>query len=227
MPLPPSDVDRAAALRVFFAHQSVGQNILDGVRAIVAPRRLSWTDAFVGTNGQPSTKLVAFRQMMTAGPGQNAQFALFKFCYVDFTADTDVRTLYANYARTMGEISSRCPNTVIVHFTVPLTTVGSGAKAWVKRMLGRPIRGERENDKRHAYNEMLRSELGKSQPLFDLASIESGDPDHPHRYQYQGKSIPMLWSAYTSDGGHLNASGARRVGQDLLGFLANLQPRTA
>jgi len=66
------------------------------------------------------------------------------FCYVDFAADIDVRTPYANYARTMGDISSRCPDTGIVHFTVPLTTVGSVAKARVKRFVGHPIRGERE-----------------------------------------------------------------------------------
>jgi hypothetical protein len=44
----------------------------------------------------------------------------------------------------MGDISSRCPDTGIVHFTVPLTTVGSVAKARVKRFVGHPIRGERE-----------------------------------------------------------------------------------
>ncbi|HVY29630.1 MAG TPA: hypothetical protein VHB79_23885 [Polyangiaceae bacterium] len=219
MSLAAADLDRVVKLRLFFGHQSIGQNILDGVRAVVAERSLAWGDALIGQNGAPETKLAAFREQMMNGMGRETELALLKLCYVDFNAATDVRALFDSYKRAMTVIAAECPRTALVHVTVPLTTVTSGAKAWLKRRLGASVWGELENDKRHAFNELLRREY-HSRSIFDLAEVESGDPEHPQRYEFRGKLVPKLRAEYSEDGAHLNAEGRRVVGTELLRFLA-------
>jgi hypothetical protein len=211
--------------RVFFGHQSVGENILDGIRAIIAPRKLEWVDAKIGTNEKPFGKLEAFRNAMTDGVGKGAELAFMKFCYVDFNAHTDFAALFDSYKRTMVDLGRECPNTTFVHLTAPLTTVASGPKAWVRKMLGRAAWGERENENRNAYSELVRTEYGGKGQVFDLAAIEAGGVAHPQRFELGGKSLPMLASAFTDDGGHLNAKGGRAVAQELLRFLAKVPPR--
>jgi lysophospholipase L1-like esterase len=225
MSLDAKDLDSVLRAKVFFGHQSVGANILDGIRAIIAPRTLSWTDAMIGTNEQPLSKLEAFRGAVTAGAGKGADVALMKFCYVDFNAGTNVASLFDTYKKTMAALKAECPSTTFVHVTVPLTTVASGAKAWVKKRIGSPVWGELENDKRHAYNELLRAEYRGKEPVFDLAAVESGDPARPQRFELDGKSVPMLAASLTDDGGHLNATGRRVVAQELLSVLAKLPAR--
>jgi hypothetical protein len=213
--------------RVFFGHQSVGENILEGIRAIIAPRKLEWVDAKIGTNEQPLSKLEAFRSAVTEGVGKGASLALMKFCYIDFNAATDVGALFGSYKRTMVDLERECPKTTFVHFTAPLTTVASGPKAWVQKALGRAASGERENEKRHAYSDLLRAEYSGKEPVFDLAAIESGGLAHPRRFELEGRSLPMLAPAFTDDGGHLNAKGRRVVAAELLRFLARVPMRGA
>jgi hypothetical protein len=213
--------------RVFFGHQSVGENILEGIRAIIAPRKLEWVDAKIGTNEQPLSKLEAFRSAMTEGVGKGAELAFMKFCYIDFNAATDVAALFSSYKKTMGDLQRECPKTMFVHFTAPLTTVASGPKAWVQKTLGRAAWGERENEKRHAYSEQLRAEYGGKDLVFDLAAIESGGLAHPQRFELEGRSLPVLARAFTDDGGHLNANGRLVVARELLRFLAKVPQRGA
>jgi len=44
------------------------------------------------------------------------------------------------------------PAVTFVHVTVPLTIVQTGAKAWLKRRLGKAPWGEQENVVRHRFN---------------------------------------------------------------------------
>jgi hypothetical protein len=221
MTIDAAEVDKALRTHVFFGHQSVGQNILDGVRAMVSPKKLDWIDAKIGTNEQPLTKLEAFRAAMTQGPGKGAELALMKFCYVDFNAGTNVAALFDSYKKTMADLKAQYPNTKFIHVTAPLTTVASGAKAWVKKRLGSPVWGELENEKRHAYSELLRTEYRGRDPIFDLAAVEAGEPGQPQRFELAGKSLPMLAASFTDDGGHLNRSGQRAAAQEFLRLLAN------
>jgi lysophospholipase L1-like esterase len=225
MSLDPKDLDSVLRTRLFFGHQSVGANILEGVRSIIAPRTLSWADAMIGTNEQPLSKLEAFRSAVTAGAGKGSEVALMKFCYVDFNSGTNVATLFETYKKTLAALKAECPSTTFVHVTVPLTTVASGAKAWVKKRIGSAVWGELENEKRHAYSEILRAEYKGKEPVFDLAALESGGTTRPQRFEVNGKSVPMLAASLTDDGGHLNATGRRAVAQELLSFLAKLPAR--
>jgi hypothetical protein len=231
-----SDLERIARERIYFAHQSVGGNIIEGVEELAAqakvPLRIVRTDraselppatfghTFVPENGAPLKKLDSFRAELQ---GASVDLALLKFCYVDIRADTDVRTLFARYQQTIGELRRSHPRTVFVHVTLPLTTEQTGWKALAKKLLGRAPYGTVENVRREEYNRLLREAYGGREPLFDLARIESTAPDGtPVRVHWHDVGAPALASDYTDDGGHLNAEGRRRAARELVAVLAGV-----
>jgi hypothetical protein len=230
-----TDLERVARQRIYFGHQSVGVNLLAGVRELAAqagvPVRIvraerasqlppaTFGHTFVAENGRPLEKLESFRRALGDAP---VDLALLKFCYVDIRADTDVEALFSRYRQTLDELKRSHPRTVFVHVTLPLTTVQSGWKALVKRALGREPSGTLENVRREQYNGLLREAYAGREPLFDLARVESTAPDGTLlRVQWQGVSAPVLSPAYTDDGGHLNAEGRRRAARELIAVLAS------
>lgn len=221
--------------RIFFGHQSVGDNILDGVNDVtggkLSIREGRTAAAFaspglvhtrIGKNEAPRSKLTDFEAALEnlAAP---VDIAFFKFCYVDFAADTDVDQLFTEYESTLRRLRARHPGVTFVHVTVPLTAVPSGAKAWLRKTVTRkPAWGALENETRHRFNTLLRTRF-TGEPLFDLAALESTRPDGSgHTYQHEGKTLPALVAEFSDDGQHLNSVGRRRVAEALLTFLARL-----
>jgi len=222
--------------RVFFGHQSVGKNLLDGltelgVQAAQPLRVVPWKDAStldtpgivevaIGQNENPESKLEHFQRVVNEGVGGRADIAFFKFCYIDFKPNTDVDRLWSRYEKTLRELAEKHPRTRFVHVTVPLTVVQTGAKAWLKTLLGRPVYGVEENIVRHRFNEKLRAAYGPSGNVFDLAKSESsGHGGALARFEKDGQFIPYLMPAYTDDGEHLNAAGRAKVARELWSFL--------
>ena len=216
-------------LRVFFGHQSVGDNILDGVRAAAPGLRIVRGDApptapgivetLIGRNEDPDSKLQSFESAM-ASLGDRVDVAMMKFCYVDFSADTDVAALQQRYRDMMGRLTRRYRRTRFVHITVPLTVIQSGPKAFIKRQLGRPVWGERENRQRDRFNVWLRQTYAR-EPIFDLAAIESTGPRGERiEFELEGSRYPMLFAGYSADGQHLAADGRRKAAA---GFLDQLR----
>lgn len=234
-----TDLERLARERIYFAHQSVGANLLQGVADLAAEARVpvrivradrasevppaSFGHTFVPENGAPLEKLKNFGAALGAAP---VDVALLKFCYVDIEPGTDVKALFAAYRRTLAELHESHPATVFVHMTLPLTgepKTGwrAGWKALARRLLGRPPAGMAENARREEYNRMVREAYGGREPLFDLARIESTAPDGtPVRERWRGLAAPALAPEYTEDGGHLNADGRRRAARELIAVLA-------
>lgn len=231
---PPEGLDRVAQRRIFFGHQSVGGNIMQGLgdlaggkltlvegRSAEALTKPAFVHALVGRNEAPLTKVADFEKALDELGGR-AEIAFFKFCYIDFTASTDVEALFAEYTAALTRLRAKYPQTTFVHVTVPLTTVQGGAKAWVKKLLGNQPWGAKENEVRHRYNELLRTRLA-GQPLFDLAALESTRADGTlERFELGGTQVPALVAAYSDDGQHLNATGRVRVAAALVSFLAKL-----
>jgi hypothetical protein len=229
-----ADLERVARERIYFGHQSVGANLLEGVEALAAqagvPVRLvrvgragelppaTFGHTLVEENGKPLKKLESFR---TALGDAQVDVALLKFCYVDIDADSDAKALFARYRDTINDLRRTHPHTVFVHVTLPLTTVQTGWKALAKRLLGRAPYGTVENVRREQYNRLLREAYAGREPLFDLARVESTGPDGtPVRVQWDGVVAPALYPAYTEDGGHLNAQGRQRAARELIAVLA-------
>ncbi|WP_164002441.1 hypothetical protein [Pyxidicoccus caerfyrddinensis] len=229
-------LETLAQRRIFFGHQSVGGNILDGVKQVAsAPRVVEVKDpsqpvapgtiahAMVGENMKPESKIADFARLMDAGLAKGADVAFFKFCYIDFNGTTDTRALFEKYRATMEGLKARHPGTTFVHVTVPLTTVQRGAKAWLKELLGKPVWGISENVQRENFNQLLRKTYGGKEPLFDLAALESTAADGtPETYELNGQPWPAMVPAYSDDGGHLNAAGQARMAKEFLAFLSAL-----
>ena len=232
-------LERLTQRRVFFGHQSVGGNILDGVRGLSpsakAPAIVEVKDAstaiaqgtlahaFVGQNEQPETKIAHFERLLDGGVAKQVDVALMKFCYIDFTSSTDAKALFEKYRTTLAGLKSRHPGVTFVHVTAPLTTVQRGAKAWFNELRGRPVFGVGENVSREAFNALMRQTYGGKEPLFDLAALESSQSDGTREtYEVNGRAYPAMVPAYSDDGGHLNAAGQARVASALVAFLAAL-----
>jgi hypothetical protein len=221
--VPPSDVATAlqqlSSKAIYFGHQSVGFNIMDGVQALVATMsggvpRIEQTSnpaavqrgVFAhdgnGSNGDPVGKTAAFRNTMQGGMAARVDIAFFKFCYVDFPAGTNVAAVFADYQAKMNALKAAYPQVRFVHVTVPLTTGSS-----------------QDNVAREQFSNLVRQTFGGTDAVFDLAKIESTRADGTSEL-FGG--VRALVSAYSSDGGHLNATGADVVARALISFLASL-----
>jgi hypothetical protein len=215
------ELSAAGAVDLFFGHQSVGRNILDGVSSVYAEKDVAapaitevrsgseeadgFVHAAIGKNGDPIGKLAAFDSLLRAGQAERAEIALMKFCYVDIRWDTDVDAVFARYRATLGALERDFPDVMFLHVTTPLTADPSGIKNRLKVLLGRD-----DNVARERYNQLLREAYGDR--VFDLAAIESTAPD--------GRRGTVLYSGYSSDGAHLNETGAAVVAAALLRMLA-------
>lgn len=176
-------------------------------------------------NGDPELKLKSFVRALDSASGAGPEIAFLKLCYVDINEQTDAARLFASYRRTLEELRARHPGTTFVHLTVPLMTVGSGLKAKVKRLLGRVPYDFLQNAKREEYNALLRQAYQGREPLFDLAAIESTQPDGSRSMDsWDGRSVPVLAKQYAADEGHLNREGRQRAARELVAVLAALQP---
>ena len=230
---------RVASKRIFFGHQSVGANILDGVRelaseapdaglvvvnsltpeTIAAPALI---EASLGENGNPASKVNAFAAIVDRGPGEAGGIALVKFCYLDMRPESDPVRLFDDYRARMESLGKQYPALTLVHVTMPLTTAESGPRHLVKQLLGRTTAADL-NAKREAYNARLRATYAGKAPVFDLARLESiGRNGRPATVRHRDATVPTLAPEWTDDGGHLNAAGRRMVAREFIALLAGL-----
>ena len=228
-----------AGRRIYFAHQSVGGNILEGIERlrvahatpgfrVVEARDPSTVDGpalvhfLAGRNADPASKNADFLAMLDARPAPDSGVALLKYCYLDMRADGDPATVFSEYKATVAAARARHPDLTIVHVTMPLTTVEGSGKALLKRLTGRMTSRDLAR-KRQQYNVLLRREYGGREPIFDIAALESTRPDGARvAFRQGGETIYTLAPDYTDDGGHLNATGQQLVAGRLLAFLATL-----
>lgn len=222
-----ADLALAADSRLFFGHMSVGWNVLDGMEDVFAfngmerPALVQLTlgedpndlpdgrlivHAEIGVNGHPLGKLKNFDTALRSGLADQIDVALLKFCYVDITQATDVDALFEAYRSTLDALERDYPNVRFLHATAPLTVAPSGIKENLRALL----RGD-DNKARVRYNALMRSEYRQDE-LFDLALAESTAPD--------GSLSDALYPGYSSDGEHLNASGASLAAAELMRILA-------
>lgn len=225
--------------KIFFGHQSVGTNILQGIQELMADdSRLkfkivasadpasvpspAFVEALIGKNADPASKDEAFAAIVNSGLGNERAIVMYKYCYVDINASTDVRRLFESYREHIDALKRAHPTLKVVHITVPLTTVESAAEGWIKSILGRTTM-RAEDEKRNEFNNLLRQTYAGKEPIFDLAEVESTHADGSRAYYMSGnEKFYMLASEYTDDGGHLNGAGRRVAAQQLLTVLSTL-----
>jgi len=232
-----AQLEQLAKARVFFAHQSVGANLIEGLQAIARDNGVAlqtrdvarepsvpnqtFGHVFVGENGKPLAKLDEYKDRLVKQRSAPPELAMVKLCFLDFTADTDPKAVFARYQADMAVLRAQLPGTRFVHVTTPLTTIESGPKAWLKRLTGRSPWGVVENQRREQYNQLMRAAYSGREPFFDLAKLESTAEDGSRTLTNSGDTqTAALTAAYTTDGSHLNATGERIAARGLVGVLA-------
>lgn len=239
--VPDSAWHRLAERRIVFGHQSVGRNILDGVRSLIAdqpgvPLHLAslttagggtlpagaFVDLEVGRNSDPLSKTRDFAAAVDSGLARPGGIALHKYCYVDFDGANDPDSVFSAYRAAMAELRLRHPEVTLVHVTTPVRTDITRWKDRVKYLLGRET-GRDHNVRRNRFNHLLLQAYRGVEPVFDLARLEATAPDgRLSHFVHQGDTVLTLARAWSSDGGHLNPAGQRWVAAHLLRFLAEL-----
>lgn len=231
-----ADWNATASRTIFFGHQSVGDNILDGVKQIEAAegwpalRVLALNESQaarlngpalahlkIGVNGEPLSKIKAFRAALDAGIGDQVNVALMKFCFWDIRSDTDVDAVFAEYRAAMADLAGRFPRVTFIHATVPLVAADVDWRARVRRLVRVGTPTDADNRTRETLNRRIREQYGRDGIVLDIALSEAGtgglaDP-------------PQLASEFTSDGAHLNEAGRRNVGAAFVKALARAAGR--
>jgi hypothetical protein len=217
-----ADLTRLTQLKIYFAHQSVGDNIVQGLPEIyssygVGGLKLTdsnttgsggfFADDYVGQNGDPLGKISDFNTMIRSGIGSRVQVAFFKFCFVDVYDGTNVQAIFNSYQSTMNSLVASYPNVKFLYVTNPLTITSDAA----------------DNANREKLNQLIRNAYGSTGRLFDLAQVESTQPNGTRvTSTYNGSTVYGLYSGYTSDGGHLNQAGRDAAAKALLTVIANV-----
>jgi hypothetical protein len=143
-----------------------------------------------------------------------------KFCYVDFEPDTDASDLFSHYRSTMSRLSEQHPDVRFLHTTVPLMTRERRIKDRIRLLLGMPVWEDDANAKRHEFNQLVR-ETYDSDLIIDVAVEESTRPDGTRQqYTKNDQTYYSLVPAYTTDGGHLNDIGQRKVAAEMVRVIA-------
>jgi hypothetical protein len=239
-PFSSQDLESAIKKKVFFGHQSVGYDIVQGVEdvlkenAVVRFQVVESADpqlfsgpvlahAAVGRNSDPASKINDFVAKIVGGIGERADVAVLKFCYVDIDRNTDPAQVFAMYKSAMKELSLKYPRTRFLHVTTPLKATSNGWKTRIKNLLGKPHPFIADNVRREDYNQLLRKEYAGKEPFFDLAAIEATRADGSVSFDNaDGRAIPSLAMEYTRDSGHLNQLGRKYVAEQFLRVVATL-----
>lgn len=115
---------KLSSKRIYFGHQSVGSNIIDGIRDILKEHAGLSLDILestnpddmkgpalihskLGTNFDPHSKISSFGTLMREGFGSKVDIAFFKFCYIDIFKDTDVTDIFNHYTQTMRDLKKK------------------------------------------------------------------------------------------------------------------------
>jgi len=222
---------------VYFGHQSLGSTVCAGVEElakecsvplrVVQTREPAGVDGpafihfFAGRHRDYASKNAALMRLLETDSRAPNPVVLLKYCYGDVTKATDYIPLFEAYRDTVEAIQFDHTDVTLVHSTIPLTTAESGFKARAKRYLGRTTTRDAAIA-RHRYNELVRSEFGITDPVFDLAKIQAKRPDNTLAgFPVGGTLIETLASENTVDGTDLTLSCRKVVAEALLDVLSD------
>jgi len=226
-------------VRVLFCHQSVGANLVQGLREQLvngfagsilpmddgaASQSSVLLHGSIGQNGDPLSKLRDFEIKLTQGAKWALDLALMKFCYVDVTEQQAAERLLSEYSQCVERLGAGFSAVKVGHVTVPLRAAPSGMLARARQAIQGPHVEHRRNTVRCWFNEQLRQKYGASGLLFDLAAAESRQRNGRTAFSIAGgQSVHSLAREWTDDGGHLNADGRKMAAQAFLNYLRNVE----
>lgn len=224
---------------MLFGVLSVGADIAKGIRQafsaahVAKPDVTTWSKAntsdrkrkslvataTIGTNGNALSKLRAFARLTNDAPRGSVDVALMALNYQDVTAETDIDSLFDDYAETMDSIEQANPDITFLYTTVPVTT----ANSWraVDRVTVTGLRGVdqsvwQDNIARERLNTLIREQYTPTGRLFDIAALQAEVGGGKvaakiHQGQYYFVMNPTL----SSNGRGLNKTGSRQLAHSL------------
>jgi hypothetical protein len=234
-----ADLATLKRVRVFFGHQSVGENILTGLHEIAKqsqtelpiidlqayqtnPQPGCLVHTPVGENQKPLTKCQDFERIIDEELAGKIDYALLKFCYIDVNRNSDVAELFNGYRNTMDGLIQKHPEITFIHTTMPLRHSPGGFGVWIRELLGRPNNSKLDNRKRNQFNNLLLETYGDSR-VVDIARGESTYANGQREsFNMDGALFYSLIGDYTSDGGHLNEMGRHQVALAFVQDLARI-----
>ena len=235
-----STLDHLRRARIFFGHQSVGANILEGVAGLKSecPAIRDWLiqeisdgdqiaspgmyHARVGRNRDIPSKFAAFEEFLCSRRiAEKVDMAFMKLCYVDINKNSNVQTIFNEYCNLLDRIQIRFPRVQLMHCTIPLTIHGGG----IRKTLRDWIKGDLSNVRRGEFNSLLVRKFGAS-AVIDIAQFESlklggGKVE----FKWRGMTYAAANKEFTSGAGHLNEIGSRFVAGRLLHALNDVYAR--
>jgi hypothetical protein len=197
--IPQSALDTARALTMNFSHASVGGNIWGGLGALQTESSSRyafphWSDNSRGNPGWQA-KVDDFEDWVASHAASYTVF-LNKFCYIDQDAT------FTYYRDSMVRLAAANPSKKFVWFTMPIQTSGT------------------DNALRAAFNGSVRAYAQSHDiVLFDLADIESHQPSGT---AVTSGGHEALFEDYSTDGGHLNGVGSRRMAGAMWQLMARI-----
>lgn len=229
---PPETLDLATynlalSKRTVFGHQSVGYQVLQGVNMWadefgvpdptlydVESATLPSTGGFIshfyaGTNGDPFSKMNEFLDHLANGLADEVDIVVLKFCYADLRTGSGhtAQQMFDAYKAWVDEIESTYPALTIIYATEAI-------------VMGENSDGS-NNGVRQTFNNLVRAEYAASGRLWDVADIESTDPDG-NKVLYGG--IESLYSGYASpDQRHIYGLGRTTVAAGFLQMIASIE----
>jgi hypothetical protein len=223
---PASTTEKAAALKWYFAHASVGANMVDGLTDLGKKDSKAYPYATVFTEKAPpaETKPGTVYEHNRGNPGWQTKFdqfaecvsngwhspkvdiAMNKLCYIDQTASAKY------YIRSMTNLEAAFPETTFVYMTMPLTT-----------------ETDSDNYLRNGFNDNVRQWTKQNgRVLFDLADMEAHDSNGSAvTFSKRNRTCQRLCGAYTMDGGHLNEAGRQLVARGFYALASALQDKNS
>jgi len=223
-----------ARSKVFFAHQSVGFNILDGIGRLYAVRSLEApsiqegltvapgiTHVAIGENGDPLGKIRQFDEAIRGGVGDDVDVAILKLCYIDINDGSDVDAIFAAYRDTLAGLQRDYPDVTFIAATDPVTAERRPDQK-IRALLGRQDGlGPEHNQARFRLNTLLRQEYGPSGRLFDIAAVQSTRPDGQRVMGGDAESrYEAMYRGYAADPGHLNETGSTVMAEAMVATIA-------
>ena len=206
--LPVDRLTQAAGFKWFFAHASVGDNIMNGVVSLHAGNvaRYGYSRSSVGGAPPGTTTPGVIYDFQRGNPGwqpkvddfatyvgngwchPRVDIVLNKFCWIDPDANLDY------YVSSMSALENANSQTRFVYATIPLTPYD-----------------EEANYRRSLFNNGLRAWVrANNKILYDIADIEAHAPNGVEQtFMYSGYRCQKQYAGYTSDGGHLTTTQAQ------------------
>ena len=230
--------------KIYFAHQSVGDNIVAGIKDLASEHNQIKLDiiktrgesaisgpifahSLIGRNMNPGSKMEDFLSVLASGFGEQIDIAILKFCFIDVAASTDIDKLFAKYKDLVSGITIKYPNLKFIVATVPIVMQDNSLKGdlkfLVKKIMGKEDYGYRANIAREKFNNLVREEFGGKYPIFDIAKIEASTKDGKQlQFDRKGTKTLAMLPEYSSDGEHLSVTGRKIVAEQFLVLLASI-----